>query len=1125
MADDARAQLAKIRDFPDLLRYLRDEMGWPIETDRFDASAFDDLTFDYTAEELGIDSSTAAKIQEIKRLRPLVAHQPWGIFFIGFEPKRLPVGVLRRILSRFVQRKRASANSAERAAWAVDDLLFVSNYGEGDQRQITFAHFSQEAGSGLPSLRVLGWDNLDTPLHLDRVAELLTEKLAWPHDENDLAGWREMWSSAFTLRHREVVTTSKVLAVRLAALARVIRDRIKTVLAIESENGPVTKLMTAFREALVHDLRSDDFADMYAQTGAYGLLSARVANPHVKSTDGILGQLPITSPFLKELMETFLHVGGPPSGEVGLSDLDFDELGVREVVELLDDANMEAVVRDFGDRSPQEDPVIHFYELFLKEYDAKKRMQRGVFYTPRPVVSYIVHSVDDLLRSELGLEDGLADTTPWGEMAKRHKGLDVPEGVSPNQAFVQILDPATGTGTFLVEVIDVIHRTLVARWRAEGNDDKGIAALWNEYVPQYLLPRLHGYELLMAPYAIAHLKIGLKLHETGYRFTSGQRSRVYLTNALEPSHDSAGRFEFAVPALAHEARAVNEIKRNQRFTVVIGNPPYSDASQNLGPQFASLIEPFRFYQGERIRERGAMRFEHVINNDYVKFWGLGLRLLSEVRFGTVCLITSNTYMGGKSFRGLRDSMWLSCQRIRITDLHGEGWSGELAREGTKDENVFEIQTGVAVCLLMKLPGSKEAVVEYGELIGAYDLKAARLLTHPSPVTFLPVPEDSRSYHSFIPTRGTRHPEYWDFPQLDSLFNLSVDGVKTSRDGLVIANTREECIDKIVSFGRSNEAKSEVESRLCFECNRLDLDEARRHIAGTFDDAKIHKFAYRPYDIRFIYYDEQLILSHRMNTMPRILHTGAEAIVCASRLSAKGFDHAIATRSLCSNKYSSHDINSRMFLVTYGDSGLLGDQLVGGVKPEYLAAAGVPTNLSDIERAKAFGSYILAILNAPSYRDRYLEDIQQDFPRVPLPANAALLEQLGAVGALMADAHCLALTVPHDRFVFRGRIGEPCAAPKLRGDSLWIGESSFIEGVCSELWVLRLAGYQVCSSWFTAGGRSGLARKSSRLSKDLVDGFRQVLFCAEETARLRSMADTIIEQYGGWPGAFQGSAGS
>ncbi len=328
--------------------------------------------------------------------------------------------------------------------------------------------------------------------------------------------------------------------------------------------------MNAFKEALVHDLTEDDFADMYAQTIAYGLLTARISRPAGLVADNISDMVPITNPFLKELLETFLDIGGRRSH------IDFDELGVNEVVALLNNpkTQMEAILRDFGDKNPQEDPVIHFYELFLKEYDAKKRMQRGVFYTPRPVVSFIVRSVDELLRTEFGLVDGLAAKTTWGEMAERFDDLKIPEGVTPDQAFVQVLDPATGTGTFLVEVIDLIYKTMTAKWEVEGHMPLELEQLWNDYVPEHLLPRLHGYELMMAPYAIAHMKIGLKLHETGYRFGSEERVRVYLTNTLEPAPDSEGQLPGVdwAPALAHEAQAVNAMKRVQRFTVVIGNP-------------------------------------------------------------------------------------------------------------------------------------------------------------------------------------------------------------------------------------------------------------------------------------------------------------------------------------------------------------------------------------------------------------------------------------------------------------------------------------------------------------------------------------------------------------------------
>ena len=517
-----RKHLRKIKTFPSLVKYLRDELNWPIESDDFE-----DLVFDYEAKELGIDDKVAAKIEGIKQLRPLSRNQPWGIFFVKFEPKQLPVVALRRILGALVKKKRASAKQSKQPLWDLNDLLFISNYGEGEERRISLAHFNQdEAKKDLPTLKVLGWDNLDTSLHLDHVADVLYERLTWPDDESDIESWQKLWSSAFTLKHQEVIATSKMLSVKLAQLARNIRGRINTVLAIETDDGPITKLMVAFKKSLIHDLDEDGFADMYAQTIAYGLLSARVANPTGNTADDIATAMPVTNPFLKELMETFLHVGGRKGKESSDLGLDFDELDVSEVVELLDAANMEAVVRDFDDRNPLEDPIIHFYEHFLKEYDAKKRMQRGVFYTPRPIVSFIVRSVDDLLCTEFGLKYGLADTTTWGEMAERFDDLDIPEGTDSDQAFVQILDPATGTGTFLVEAIGLIHKTMTEKWQTEGHGAKKIEQLWNDYVPNYLLPRLHGYELLMAPYSIAHMKIGLKLYETGYHFECGARAGV-----------------------------------------------------------------------------------------------------------------------------------------------------------------------------------------------------------------------------------------------------------------------------------------------------------------------------------------------------------------------------------------------------------------------------------------------------------------------------------------------------------------------------------------------------------------------------------------------------------------------
>ncbi len=700
MPADHRQILAGIRRFDQLIAYLRDELDWPIESDDFE-----ELTFEYTPEELGIEAKNAAKIQDIKRLRPLVPGQPWGIFFIKFEPKRLPVVALRRILGQVAIKTRASANPSERQAWDTEDLLFVSNYGDGDERRIAFAHFAKpRGGQNLPTLKVLGWDNLDTPLHLDKVASELREHLVWPQDEGDLDAWRERWRGMFTLRHREVIDTSKRLSERLAELARAIRDRIQTTLAVENETGPLTQLLKAFQATLVNDLDKASFADMYAQTIAYGLLSARITDPSSRSTADDLATHMRTNPFLKELLQTFLRLGGRQDSD-DESGIDFDELGVAEVIDLLDQANMEAVVRDFGDRNPQEDPVIHFYEHFLAAYDKKQKISRGVFYTPRPVVSYIVRSVDELLRTEFGLNDGLADTVTWGEMAEHRKDLKIPDGVSPDQAFVQILDPATGTGTFLVEVIDLIHQTMTGKWK--GQSKREIQTLWNQYVSSHLLPRLHGYELLMAPYAIAHLKIGLKLFETGYEFGTDERARVYLTNALEPPGDGQTSLGF-MPALAREAETVALIKRTQRFTVVIGNPPYLGEAGRGGEWIAALLRGRELPAGRKTASYFEVDGKPLgeknpkwLNDLYVRFTRLSQHLIEQSGTGVHGFITNHGYIDNSTFRGMRWALLSTFDSLAVLDLHGNQKKKESAPDGGKDENVFDIEQGVAISLFLK----------------------------------------------------------------------------------------------------------------------------------------------------------------------------------------------------------------------------------------------------------------------------------------------------------------------------------------------------------------------------------------------------------------------------------------
>lgn len=1144
MTTNHRDLLKNIRTFPSLVKYLRDELDWPIES--YD---FEELTFEYTSEELGIDSKNAAKIQEIKRLRPLSVNQPWGIFFVKFEPKRLPVVALRRILSRVVVKKRASANSAERTSWEMSDLLFISNYGEGEERRISLAHFCQDTSKNdLATLKVLGWDNLDTVLHLDHVVDELQNKLKWPEKEDDVESWREVWRSAFTLRHREVITTSKALAVRLAELARDIRTRINTVLSIEADNGPVKRLMKGVREALIHDLDENDFADMYAQTITYGLLSARVANPSGGTADDFAEAMPITNPFLKELMKAFLDVGGRNGKAGNATGLDFDELGVSEVVELLDAANMEAVVRDFGDKNPQEDPVIHFYELFLKEYDAKKRMQRGVFYTPRPVVSFIVRSVDELLRTEFGLEDGLADTTTWGDMAERFKDLEIPEGATPEQAFVQILDPATGTGTFLVEVIGLIHKTMKAKWQAEGHGTKKIEHHWNDYVPKHLLPRLHGYELMMAPYAITHMKIGLKLYETGYRFGSNERVRVYLTNALEPAQDFSGTFAFAIPALAHEAEAANATKKSKIYTVVIANPPYSGRSWNLSPELRKIVEPYRYVADTRIREKGALQFEKSIQEDYVKFLRFSQTIVDRAGLGAIGFVTSHGFLDNPTLRGMRYSLLGSFNQLRILDLHGNVSRGEQSPDGTTDENVFDIKkTGAAISLFLRLVASDDSCIGVADLWGSRSRKYHWLTNNITTTAQNTKLKPADPFFLFVVEDLEAKEEYEHGYSIADILPLYSKGVVTGRDAFVSDFDPMPLLSRMAEFVDSTFSDAELIDRYNLNpSDWWDVQAARQKMPPVSQHKDfLRQMLYRPFDTRVCFYHPAVFMSPRRPVMQNLCPDRKNLLLITSRMTkGESFAHVTVSKDLAeaillSSKTSNNAIVFPLYLVEESSRETPLLELDWQDRPAFTLfflrevekATGLKvlqTGRGDLRStvgAEDLFDYIFSILHAPTYRLRYREFLKRDFPRIPLSSNLQLFMELVRLGGELVALHLLESPLLYDYLTTLVGSGEfQVEKVSYSDETVWLDKAKTrgFRGVQEEVWNFHIGGYQVCEKWLkdrqAKGGKH--PRPGRVLTDEDINHYQKIVVALNETIRIMKEIDEVIDKHGGWPDAFQ-----
>jgi predicted helicase len=397
---------------------------------------------------------------------------------------------------------------------------------------------------------------------------------------------------------------------------------------------------------------------MYAQTIAYGLFAARCTSKNGSSFTRLdaAQNLPRTNPFLRKL---FQYIAG--------YELD-DRIAwlVDDLSQVLAQADMEAVLKNFGKHSGKEDPVVHFYETFLKAYDPKVREMRGVYYTPEPVVSYIVRSIDHLLKTRFNKPKGLADDNTL------------------------ILDPATGTATFLYMVINEIHQSFA-----------GQEGMWNDYVAGKLLPRIFGFELLMAPYAVAHLKLGLLLQETGYEFQSDERLGVYLTNTL----DEAIKHSETLFArwISEEANAAARVKKDEPIMVVLGNPPYSGHSANKGEWARQLVETYKKDCPELYKPAQAK----WLQDDYVKFIAFGQWRIERTGQGILGFITNHAYLDNPTFRGMRQSLMSTFTDIYILNLHGNAKKKEVAPDGGKDENVFDIQQGVAICLLVKETGNTE----------------------------------------------------------------------------------------------------------------------------------------------------------------------------------------------------------------------------------------------------------------------------------------------------------------------------------------------------------------------------------------------------------------------------------
>lgn len=898
------------------------------------------------------------------------------------------------------------------------------------------------------------------------------------------------------------IETAKELAKELAERAREIERIIPLVFEQEAakyvhrdQDGYLHKLFKSFQRELLPSLKqsSDNekdysFADIYAQTIAYSLFTARVfgyvkdrreGKEHQTHFDRVTAwqQLPETNPFLRKLFQDI--------SERSPEELGDDLIGaIADIFSVLRAARMDAILSDFEQKMNREDIVIRFYEDFLAAYKPQMRERRGVYYTPEPVVSYMVRSVDILLKEKFNKPLGLAD----------------PE--------VEILEPACGTGTFLLYIFRLVHERFHNERDAIKQKVGDIS--WSDYVSNCLLPRVYGFELLAAPYAIAHLKLGLFLEETGYRFNTGKRLEVILTNTLDkPERKSEVLFgEY----ISEESDRAVIIKRDQPVMLVIGNPPYSYESQNNGDWISALIRDYYLVDGQPLGERNPKGLQ----DDYVKFIRFAQWKIQQTGQGLLAFINNHSYIDNPTFRGMRQSLQRDFNTICILDSHGNTKKKESTSSGTEDKNIFDVQQGVAIGFLLNLPKDNSSrKIFHSNLWGtrefkyqwykSNDIKSTNWnsLECVSPNYFL-IPQDTKLLNEYE--------KYW---KINEIMPLNSVGLYTARDNFSIWENKEEVQRTLSRFIELSTEQARQEFNLGNDSQDWTVLSAQKDVFSVnLDSSKIQSISYRPFDSKYTFYTGKsggLICRPRPEIMRHMIG-GQNLAICFMRRSREQIvSNFLAVENLVDKTIlSSADNASIAPLYIYPSSqnveqGFFEFQRQANFSDIFLQE--VVSKLGYTPTPEAIFYYIYAIFHSPTYRTRYTEFLKIDFPRVPLTRNNALFRQLATYGEELVALHLMKsprLDTPITQFVESGgeRLIAPAHPTYANGKVTLNKKGDGFVGVPEEVWKFHVGGYPVCAKWLKD-------RKGRTLSDEDIFHYQKIVVALQETIRLMAAIDQAI----------------
>ncbi len=846
------------------------------------------------------------------------------------------------------------------------------------------------------------------------------------------------------------VLTAKDLAVELAKRTGFLRDEVivKELEEEEEGKGKIFGFYSAFKKYLVSDLSHKDFADIYSQTITYGLFAARTRANGDFNRKIAYDLIPHTIGILRDVF-SFISLGSlPPHMEVMIDD----------IAQVLHVADVNKILDEFYRKGKGEDPIVHFYETFLNIYDPETREKRGVYYTPEPVVKYIVRAIHDLLKTYFNLSDGLASKE------------------------VTLLDPAGGTLTFPAEAIKLAVEEFTGKYGDAGK---------TKLIRNQILKNFYAFELMMAPYAIGHIKISFLLEELGYTMKDDDRFNLYLTNTLDMEDLSQTEIP-GFESLSSESHLAGKVKQKEPILVILGNPPYSANSANYNEWTDKLLKEdidgaTSYYKvnGESLGEQNPK----LLQDDYVKFLRFAQWKIHKAGQGIVGMITNHSYLENVTFRGMRQSLMNTFNEIYIIDLHGNSLRKETAPDGSKDENVFDIRQGTAIALFVKAKNCKGCKIYHSDLFGVREVKYDWLEKKPFKKKDYEEVKPETPWYFLAKKDFESIKQYKKWKSVADIFPVNSTGVKTHRDDLVISYSLKELENRMRQF--RNLKFDEAFIRATYKVNdtsEWSLKEARTKVSKDSDFLeKICTICYRPFDWRFIFYSEDMIERSRRDVMQHLLKDNLSLCFMRQYSGNDPYTHALVSDQMVDNRtfFSSKGVIQQAPLYLYDTDhkkkGIpLQTMMLFEPEAEYGQAKGKKANIAQevfVQLKDAYGkvptpeqifAYCYAVLYSTIYREKYAEFLKIDFPRIPFTKSYELFKEISELGNELIELHLLkhkSLNNPAVKYCGKGTddaIERPVYDEEK--ETVHINEHRYFENVTPEVWNYQIGGYQVMEKY-------------------------------------------------------------